>query len=107
MVEIRGRWDGGKAETGVGMEHSGRSEYAHRKLGIGIEARGRYLVAHQKVAFDEWGASLTLRMDPGPDQSGLWLASAPVWGTDASQVEQLGGNAEVLRAHTETDNAPG
>ena len=81
----------------------GGFEYAHTKLGLGIEARGRYLPAHQKSAFDEWGASLTLRLDPGADKRGLWLAFAPVWGAEASQVEQLWGSAEVLRTHTETD----
>ena len=76
--EIGGRWDGGKAETGVGAELGGGVAYAHTTLGLGIEARGRYLLAHQKSAFDEWGASLTLRLDPGADNRGLWLALAPV-----------------------------
>lgn len=30
-----------------------------------------------------------MRLDPGADKRGLWLAPAPVWGADASQVEQL------------------
>ena len=106
VFEVGGRWDGGKAETGVGAEMGGGFEYAHTKLGLGIEARGRYLLAHQKSAFDEWGASLTLRLDPGADKRGLWLALAPVWGAEASQVEQLWGSAEVLRAGGETDTTP-
>ena len=81
--------------------------YAHRKLGLGIEARGRYLLALQKSAFDEWGASLTLRLDLGADQRGLWLALAPVWGAEASQVEQLWGSADVLRAGVAPDTQPG
>ena len=107
VFEIGGRWDGGKAETGVGAELGGGLEYAHTKLGLGVEARGRYLLAHQKSAFDEWGASLTLRLDPGADKRGLWLALAPVWGAEASQVEQLWGSADVLRATGETDTPPG
>ena len=98
---------GGKAETGVGTEMGGGVEYAHTMLGLGIEARGRYLLAHQKSAFDEWGASLTLKLDPGADKRGLWLALAPVWGAEASQVEQLWGSAEVLQAGAETDTKPG
>ena len=43
----------------------------------------------EKSAFDEWGASLTLTLDLGADKRGLWLALAPVWGAEASQVEQL------------------
>ncbi len=104
--EIGGRWDGGKAETGVGVEMGGGLAYAHTKLGLGIEARWRYLLAHQKSAFDEWGVSLTLRLDPGADKRGLWLALAPVWGAEASQVEQMWGSAEVLRASGETDTTP-
>ncbi len=107
VFEVGGRWDGGKAETGVGAEMGGGFEYAHTKLGLGIEARGRYLLAHQKSAFDEWGASLTLRLDPGADKRGLWLALAPVWGAEASQVEQLWGSADVLRAGAEADTPPG
>ena len=109
VFEIGGRWDGGKAETGVGAEMGGGFEYAHPKLGLGIEARGRYLLAHQKSAFDEWGASLTLRLDPGAARRGLWLSLAPVWGAEASQVEQMWGSAEALRAGAETDQetAPG
>ncbi len=98
VFEIGGRWDGGKAETGVGAELGGGFAYAHTKLGLGIEARGRYLLTHQKSAFDEWGASLTLKLDPGEAKRGLWLAVAPVWGAEASQVEQLWGSADVLQA---------
>ena len=107
LFEIGGRWDGGKAETGVGAELGSGFEYAHTKLGLGIEARGRYLLAHQKSAFDEWGASLTLKLDPGEAKRGLWLALAPVWGAEASQVEQIWGSADVLRAGAETDAPPG
>ena len=77
---IGGRWDRGEAETGVGAELGGGVEYAHTRLGLGIEARGRYLLAHQKTAFDEWGASLTLKLDPGEAKCSLWLALALVWG---------------------------
>ena len=109
VFEVGGRWDGGKAETGVGAEMGGGFEYAHTKLGLGIAARGRYLLAHQKSAFDEWGASLTLKLDPGAARRGLWLSLAPVWGAEASQVEQMWGSAEALRAGAETDpeTAPG
>ena len=48
-LELGGRWDGGKAETGGGVE------YAHPKLGLGTAARGCYLLVRQKAAFDKWG----------------------------------------------------
>jgi len=34
IFEIGGRWDGGKAETGVGAELGGGVAYAHAKLGV-------------------------------------------------------------------------
>ena len=58
-------------------------------------------------AFDEWGASLTLKLDPGEAKRGLWLALATVWGAEASQVEQMWGSADVLRVNNETDTLPG
>ena len=96
--EVGGRWDGGKAETGVGAELGGGLEYRHVKLGLGIEARGRYLLVHQQSAFDEWGASLTLELDPGEAERGPWLALAPVWGAEASRIEQMWDSADVFHA---------
>jgi len=106
-LEIGGRWDGGEAETGFGAELGGGLEYAHRTLGLGIETRARYLLAHQQSAFDEWGASLTLKLDPGRAKRGLWLTLAPVWGAEASRVEQMWGSAEAVRAGEEQDAAAG
>ena len=48
-----------------------------------------------------------MTLDPGADKRGLWLALAPVWGAEASQVEQMWGSAEVLRARAESDMPPG
>ena len=109
VLEFGGRWDGGKAETGLGAELGGRLKYAHTRLGVGLEAGGRYLLAHQKSAFDEWGASLTLRLDPGVAGRGLWLTFAPVWGAESSKVAQMWDGADVLRtgADPEADDAPG
>ena len=104
-LEVGGRWDAGKAETGFGAELGGGLEYTHRPLGLGIEARGRYLLAHQQAAFDEWGASLTLTLDPGRAKRGLWLTLAPVWGAEASQVEQMWGSAEAVRAGEDPEAA--
>ena len=59
------QWNGGEAETSVRTELGDGFAYAHTTLGLRIEARERYLLARQKAAFDESGASLTLRVDPG------------------------------------------
>ena len=106
-LEVGGRWDGGKAERGFGAELGGGLAYAHTKLGLGIEARGRYLLAHEESAFEEWGASLTLRLDPGRAGRGLWLAFAPEWGAEASRVAQMWDGADVVRADDGRGDAPG
>ena len=83
-LELGGRWDAGSAETGAGAELAGGVAYTHAKLGLGIEARGRYLLAHEKDDFEDWGASLMLRIDPAVPGRGLWLTLAPLWGGSAS-----------------------
>lgn len=83
-LELGGRWDAGSAETGAGAELAGGVAYTHAKLGLGIEARGRYLLAHEKDDFEEWGASLMLRIDPAVPGRGLWLMLAPLWGGSMS-----------------------
>ena len=49
------------------------------------------------------GRHLTLKFEPGEVKRGLWLALVPVWGAKASQVEQMWGSAEVMRAGGESD----
>lgn len=83
-LELGGRWDAGSAETGAGAELAGGVAYTRAKLGLGIEARGRYLLAHEKDDFEEWGASLMLRIDPTVPGRGLWLTLAPLWGGSVS-----------------------
>lgn len=70
-----GRQQGGDGRRGGAGR---RLRVRAHEFSLGIEARGRYLLAPQKSAFDEWGASLTLRLDPGTDKRGLWLALAPI-----------------------------
>ena len=49
--------------------------------------------------------SLTLKLDPGRAKRGLWLTLAPVWGAEASRVEQMWGSAEAVHAGEEPDAA--
>ena len=107
-LEIGGRWDGGDAETGFGVEMAGGLAYAHERLGLDVEARGRVLVAHREAAFDEWGASFTVKMDPGKPGRGPWLAFAPGWGAEGSRVAQMWDGTEVLRPDRgDEDETPG
>ena len=92
-LEVGVRWDTGEAEKGLGAEIGGGLAYTHTKLGLGVEAQGRYLLAHEEKAFEDWGASLRVRMDPGVKGQGFWLSMAPVWGRPSTGAERLWGGA--------------
>ena len=95
-LELGGRWDGGKAETGIGAEIGGGLGYVHTPSGWGIEARGHYLLTHQQADFEDWSASIRLRFDPGTRDRGLQLAISPVWGNPVSRSNALWDHAHLL-----------
>ena len=90
-VEVGLRHDWGDAETGMGIEVGGRVQYADPGLGLTVEGAVRALVAHEAEAYDEWGASGTVRLAPGVGGQGLALTLQPAWGATASGVEALWG----------------
>ncbi len=90
-VEVGLRHDWGDAETGFGVEVGGRVQYADPTLGLTVEGAVRGLVAHEAEAYDEWGASGTVRLAPGVNGQGLALTLQPAWGATASGVEALWG----------------
>ena len=61
-----------------------------------MDAQGRYLLLHEDGAFEDWGASVSVRLDPGVAGEGAYLTVSPVWGQASSGVEQLWGTAAVL-----------
>ena len=81
------RHDGGDAESGTGVEIGGRLGYAGG--GVAIEAAVRGLVAHEASDYREWGASGSIRVDPGAQGRGLALTLVPSWGAAASGAERL------------------
>ena len=88
-VELGVRHDWGDAETGFGLELGGRVRYADPTLGLTLEAAVRGLLAHEDSDYEEWGASGSLRIDPGPTGQGLSLTLAPTWGAASSGLESL------------------
>ena len=97
-LEFGGRWDGGDADTGMGTELGGGLEYRHAAWGLGIETRGRYLLGHTERAFEEWGASVALALDPGEEGVGPSLTLAPAWGEASSGVENMWREERLLGA---------
>ncbi len=88
-MEVGLRHDWGDAETGFGLELGGRVQYADPALGLTIDAAVRGLLAHEDRDYEEWGASGTVRIDPGAGGQGLALTLAPAWGATASGVDGL------------------
>ena len=102
-IELGGRLDGGDADEGVGAEVGGGISYANTDLGFDVEARGRSLLAHGAGGFEEWGASLAAKFDPGVAGRGLHMSIQPSWGSATSGVDSLWGDAAV----TETPSGSG
>ena len=101
------RWDGGTDVEGVGAEMGVGLAYVNRRLNLGLETQGRYLVAHQANGFEEWGAGLSLRVGPGIDRPGPWLALNPEWGAPDSRVAALWDPRAAPEMHRGVVGAPG
>ena len=95
-VEVGGRWDSGTAEQGLGLELGGGLAYTQTEWGLSVDMQGRYLLVHEDGAFEDWGASVNVRLDPGIGGEGAYLTVAPVWGQPGSGVEQLWGQAAAV-----------
>ena len=104
-LEVGGRWDGGDAETGMGVEVGGGLAFEHETLGLAVEARGRALLAHRE-SLREWGMSLSGTLDPGIAGRGPWMTFAPGWGAEASRMSQMWDDKGVFRAHGGAGAAP-
>ena len=100
--EVGVRHDGGDAETGTGFEAGAGMRYAAE--GIAIEGAVRKLVTHEDSGYEEWGASGSVRIDPGASGRGLSLTLAPAFGAASSETERLWslGDARRLSGDAET-----
>ena len=88
-LEVGLRRDTGDAETGFGLDLGIGLAYTAPALGLTVEGRGRVLLVHQSAGFEEWGASVLVRLDPGSDGRGLFVNLVPGWGDAASGNQRL------------------
>ena len=86
-VELGVRVDGGDAETGAGLEAAAKVRYT--KGAFTIEGAARQLLAHEEKGYEEWGASGSVRIDPGTSGRGLSFTLSQSVGSAASGVERL------------------
>ena len=102
-AEVGARQDAGDAETGSGLEVGVRLRYANTGLGLTIEGAVRSLVLHEKSGYEEWGASGSIRLNPGASGRGFSLALVPRVGATSSGVERLwshrNGRGRKIRTH--------
>ena len=87
--EVGFRFEGGNAERGRGVEVGGGVRFDDPASRIKAAARVRGLFAHQDADYSEWGASGSVRIEPGASGRGLSLRVAPRWGEASSGTERL------------------
>ena len=80
-LEAGGRWDGGDASGGVGLEVGLSLSHRNSRLGLELQAGGRYTVLHQADRFEDRSLSLAVSFDPGVAGQGLRMSLAPSWGS--------------------------
>ena len=86
-IEMGARHDGGDAETGAGFELGAGVRYATDR--VRIEGSAHALVAHERRGYREWGASGSIRIDPGTFGRGVSLTVAPSVGATPNGVDRL------------------
>ena len=86
-LELGLRLDGGDAETGTGVEVGAGIRYAGS--GVTVEGSVRGLIAHEASGYEEWGASGSVRIDPGASGRGFSLTLTPSWGKASSGAKRL------------------
>lgn len=89
------RHDSGDADHGAGVEWSAETRYIDRRLGLTANGAVHGLALHRDDGFEEWGASGSLRLDPGTSGRGLTMAVAPAWGAGPGTE---GGHSRLLEA---------
>ncbi len=95
-IEVGVRHDGGDAETGAGLDIGAGLRVAGR--GFAAEGAVSALVAHADGNHEQWGASGSIRFEPGDSGRGLSFSLSPAWGTVSGGAEQLwalGGTGEL------------
>ena len=91
VLELGLRHDGGDAETGTGLEIGAGVSYADPATGLSVETKARVLASHADSDYGEWGASATVRLDPGDRGRGLSFSLSPTFGTPSGSADRLWG----------------
>ena len=94
-VEAGGRFDGGDAERGAGMETGFRLGFLDANRGLDVAMHGRVLVVHESD-YRDWGVGLQASWDPGEKQRGFRASVMSSWGHDSGGRTTVWDNADAV-----------
>ena len=95
QVEAGGRFDGGDAERGSGLETGFRLGYLDANRGLDVALHGRVLVVHASD-YRDWGVGVQASWDPGEKQRGFRASVTSSWGRDGGGRTTLWDNADAV-----------
>ncbi len=94
-LEAGGRFDGGDANRGSGLETGFRLGLLDVNSGLDVALHGRALLAHESD-YQDSGVGIQASWDPGEKQRGLRASLASSWGRDGSGRTTLWDNADAV-----------
>ena len=94
-LEGGGRWDGGDADRGAGVETGFRLGYLDANHGLDVALHGRTLVVHESD-YRDWGLGVQASWDPGEKQRGFRASVTSSWGQDGGGRTTLWDNADAV-----------
>ena len=95
QVEAGGRFDGGDAERGSGLETGVRLGYLDAHRGLDVALHGRVLLVHASD-YRDWGVGVQASWDPGEKQRGFRASVTSSWGRDGGGQTTLWDNADSV-----------
>ncbi len=105
-LEFGVRYDGGDAQTGLGLDIGGALRLENRRNGTLLEGTGRYLLAHRESSKRQWSLGVVFSYDAGSLGRGLALSLEPVYGSGATGSQRIwqdeftvDGDDAALRLH--------
>ena len=99
QLEAGGRFDGGDADRGAGVETGLRLGYLDANHGLDVALHGRTLVVHESD-YRDWGLGVQASWDPGEKQRGFRASVMSTWGRDGGGRTTLWDNADVVMRPT-------
>ena len=94
-AEAGGRFDGGDADRGSGVETGFRLGYLDANSGLDMAMLGRVLVVHESD-YRDWGLGVQASWDPGEKQRGFRVSVTSTRGQDGGGRTTLWNNANTV-----------